>query len=53
LWDTLCGAHDDDASLRDIDDGWGYLIDRLGTRIIQTDRPQMLLQYLRQRGMHD
>ena len=53
LWDTLCGAHDDDASLRDIDDGWGYLIDRLGTRIIQTDRPQMLLQYLRQRGMHE
>lgn len=53
LWDTLVGGHDDDASLRDINDGYGYLIDQLGTRIIQTDRPQFLLEYLRSRGMHD
>ena len=47
------GGHDDDTSLRDINDGYGYLIDQLGTRIIQTDRPQFLLDYLRSRGMHD
>ena len=53
LWDTLVGGHDDDASLLDINNGYGYLIDQLGTRIIQTDRPQFLIDYLRSRGMHD
>ena len=53
LWDTLVGGHDDDATLTDIDNGWGYCIDRLGCRIIQTDRPQMLLDYLRSRGLHE
>lgn len=53
LWDTMAGGHDDDASLDNIDNGYGYLIDRLGARIIQTDRPQFLLNYLRSRGLHD
>ena len=53
LWDTMAGAHDDDASLRSFDDGYGYLIDSLGCRIIQTDRPQFLIDYLRGRGLHD
>lgn len=53
LWDTMAGGHDDDASLDNIDNGYGYLIDRLGTRIIQTDRPQFLLNYLRSRGLHE
>ncbi len=52
LWNTMAGAHDDDASLANVDNGYGYLIDRLGARIIQTDRPQFLLNYLRSRGMH-
>ncbi|MGN1245641.1 MAG: glycerophosphodiester phosphodiesterase family protein [Muribaculaceae bacterium] len=52
LWDTMAGAHDDDASLRNFDEGYGYLIDRLGARIIQTDRPQFLLNYLRSRHLH-
>ena len=33
--------------------GYGYLIDVLGARIIQTDRPQFLLDYLRSRNLHD
>ena len=53
LWDTMAGGHDDDASLDNIDNGYGYLIDRLGARIIQTDRPLFLLNYLRSRGLHD
>jgi len=52
LWDTMAGGHDDDLSLQDPDKGYGYLIDTLGARIIQTDRPQMLLDYLRKRKLH-
>ncbi len=53
LWDTMAGGHDDDMSLEDPDKGYGYLVDSLGARIIQTDRPQMLLDYLRQRELHN
>ncbi len=53
LWNTMAGGHDDDASLRNVSNGWGYLIDSLGCRIIQTDRPAMLLDYLRSRNLHD
>lgn len=53
LWDTMAGGHDDDMSLEDPNVGYGYLIDKLGARIIQTDRPQYLLEYLRSRKLHD
>lgn len=53
LWDTLCGGHDDDLSLEDPDAAFGYLIDTLGARILQTDRAEHLLNYLRKRGLHD
>ncbi len=53
LWDTMAGGHDDDMSLKDPDAGYGYLIDTLGARLIQTDRPGMLLEYLRKRGLHE
>lgn len=53
LWDTMAGGHDDDMSLKNPDAGYGYLIDELGARIIQTDRPQYLLDYLRSRKLHD
>lgn len=52
LWDTLCGGHDDDKSLEDCDASFGFLIDSLGARIIQTDRAEHLLKYLRSRGLH-
>lgn len=42
LWDTMAGGHDDDMSLQNPDSGYGYLIDILGCRIIQTDRPALL-----------
>lgn len=53
LWDTLCGGHDDDKSLEDCDASFGFLIDTLGARIIQTDRAEHLLKYLRSRGLHE
>lgn len=52
LWNTHAGGHDDDCSLKDPNKGYGYLIDTLGATNIQTDRPQYLLQYLRNRGQH-
>lgn len=52
LWDTMAGGHDDDQSLEDPDKGYGYLIDTLNARIIQTDRPKYLIQYLKKRGLH-
>ena len=53
LWDTMAGGHDDDMSLQNPDSGYGYLIDILGCRIIQTDRPAYLLDYLWKRKLHD
>ncbi|MBB4036301.1 glycerophosphoryl diester phosphodiesterase [Dysgonomonas hofstadii] len=52
LWDTMAGGHDDDMSLVSPDQGYGYLIDSLGARIIQTDRPQYLINYLQKRNLH-
>jgi glycerophosphoryl diester phosphodiesterase len=53
LSETSAGGHDDDMSLENPDKGYGYLIDTLGARIIQTDRPALLLDYLRKRQLHD
>ena len=53
LWDTMDGGHDDDLSLENPNAGYGYLIDTLGARMIQTDRPAYLIDYLRNRGLHD
>lgn len=53
LWDTMAGAHDDDQSLENPDRGYGYLIDTLDARILQTDRPGYLIEYLRTKGRHN
>ena len=52
LWDTLCGGHEDDQAMLDPDANYGYLIDSLGFRIIQTDRPEYLIHYLKQKHLH-
>ena len=46
LWNTHAGGHDDDCSLKNPDNGYGYLINKLGATILQTDRPQYLIDYL-------
>ena len=53
MWDTLAGGYDDDKALDNPDAAYGYLIDTLGANIIQTDRPEYLLKYLRKRGLHN
>lgn len=53
LWDTLAGGYDDDLALENPDKSYGYLINELGTRILQTDRPAYMLEYLKNKGLHD
>lgn len=50
LWSTHAGGHDDDSSLKNPEQGYGYLIDRLGASILQTDRPAYLIDYLKYRN---
>lgn len=52
LRESLCGKHDDDLAVEDPDGSWGWVIDH-GANIIQTDRPALLLEYLRENGLHD
>jgi glycerophosphoryl diester phosphodiesterase len=53
LWDSNSGGYTDDKALKDPDGNWGYLINKLGAGIIQTDRPALLLEYLRKKDLHD
>lgn len=46
------GNHDDVVSKAVPDAGYGYLIDKLGARMIQTDEPARLIEYLRSRDLH-
>ncbi|MEQ9297822.1 MAG: glycerophosphodiester phosphodiesterase family protein [Cyclobacteriaceae bacterium] len=45
LWDSLNGGHSDDLALSDPDAAYGWILDQ-GATIIQTDRPQLLIEYL-------
>ncbi|WPQ62191.1 glycerophosphodiester phosphodiesterase family protein [Chitinophaga sancti] len=53
LWPSLNGGHYDDMAFDDgnIKDSWQWLLDK-GFNIIQTDRPALLLAYLRKKGLH-
>lgn len=53
LWDSLCAGYSDDRALKDANATWGYLIDSLGAGILQTDRPALMLDYLKERRLHD
>ena len=54
LWPELCGGHDDDRAveLHQPDESWGWIIAQ-GAKLIQTDRPALLLEYLRNKKLHD
>lgn len=54
LWPEHNGGHDDDRAveINEPDQAWGWLIDN-GVNIIQTDRPALLLEYLRSKGLHN
>lgn len=53
LWPELCGGHDDDRAVeqKQQDESWGWIINQ-GTKLIQTDRPKFLLEYLRAKRLH-
>lgn len=53
IWASLCDGHDDDRAveLGEPDQSWGWILERGGS-IIQTDRPQPLLQYLKKHKRH-
>lgn len=53
LWNSLCAGHNDDKAVEDPDGTWGFMIDTLGARILQTDRPQLMIEYLRSRNLHE
>ncbi len=53
LWPSLNAGYCDDAAAEgDVASIYGHLLD-LGATVIQTDRPALLLSYLRTRGLHD
>ena len=54
LWESLCGGLCDDAAWESGDPGsvYGKLLD-MGATMIQTDRPELLISYLRSQGRHD
>ena len=53
LWGSLAGNPDDNLALTDPEKSYGYLIEQLGARILQTDQPAYLLDYLRKKGWHN
>ena len=53
LWNSLCGGLSDDVAwVTSAEEVYGKLVD-MGATMIQTDRPEYLLDYLRSRGLHD
>lgn len=54
LWPELCGGHNDDRAveLRQPEESWGWIIGQ-GVKLIQTDRPALLLDYLEEKRLRD
>ena len=54
IWGSLCGYLDDDKALDCGDPAEVYdQVIALGASMIQTERPEQLLYYLRKKGLHD
>lgn len=53
LWPEHNGGHDDDKAVEENkpDESWGWIYGK-GATIIQTDRPNELLNYLRRKNLH-
>jgi glycerophosphoryl diester phosphodiesterase len=50
LWPFFNAGHDDERAVTDPDGSYGWLINQ-GATIIQTDRPEMLIDYLREKNL--
>lgn len=51
LWGELCANHEDNLAVNNPDAIYGWYINK-GVNMIQTDRPELLLKYLRSKGLH-
>ncbi|MBC7749893.1 MAG: glycerophosphodiester phosphodiesterase family protein [Methylotenera sp.] len=51
LWSSLNAAHDDDTALKNTDSIYGWYVNQ-GVNMIQTDRPQFLIEYLKSKDLH-
>lgn len=53
LWASLNGGHEDDLAFDDgnTKDSWDWLIAH-GATVLQTDRPEAMLKYLKKRALH-
>ena len=49
LWPKLCAGHEDDRAVDDPDGSYGWVLDTRAS-IIQTDRPALLIEYLKKAG---
>ncbi len=51
LWPSLNADHDDDRAveMHQADESWGWILDR-GATFMQTDRPALLIKYLKSKG---
>jgi glycerophosphoryl diester phosphodiesterase len=54
LWPSLNGGHDDDLAVEEDNkkDSWDWLIQH-GATILQTDRPKLMLEYLKSKHLHN
>lgn len=52
LWSSLNAGYEDDAALKNTDSIYGWYVKK-GVTMIQTDRPELLLTYLKSKGLHD
>lgn len=51
LWPSLNGGHDDDTALNDVVHSYGWIVNK-DAKLIQTDRPEFLLNYLKSINKH-
>lgn len=52
LWSSLNAGYEDDAAVKNTDSIYGWYLKK-GVNMIQTDRPQLLLKYLKSKRLHD
>jgi len=52
LWASLNAGYEDELAVSNTDSIYGWYIKK-GVNIIQTDRPELLLSYLRSKGLHE
>ncbi|TLX70370.1 hypothetical protein E9993_22310 [Labilibacter sediminis] len=52
LYHNMNSQNNNGRNINDIMKDWDWLIEQ-GANIIQTDRPELLLEYLREKGLHD